>query len=62
MRGEFKNGYRVGSWTQWHDNGEKSAEGEYQKGKKEGPWSLWDKEGNFKEARVYKNDVEVKSK
>jgi hypothetical protein len=40
-QGEEKDGQRVGRWTFFHANGQKSAEGEYQAGQKQGPWTYY---------------------
>ncbi len=40
MKGEYKNGARVGQFTWWHPNGNKQLEGSYENGQKQGRW-IW---------------------
>jgi hypothetical protein len=53
--GHFVGGKRVGEWTWWHKNGEKSTQRGYENGKGQGTWTWWHDNGNRSKQGSYAN-------
>jgi antitoxin component YwqK of YwqJK toxin-antitoxin module len=47
IRGQYKNGKRVGLWTLWDREGWRSEEGAYVEGVPDGTWTRWKKSGDI---------------
>ena len=43
--GSYHNGERIGTWTAWHENGQKASEISYKAGKEHGKWLEWHSNG-----------------
>ena len=54
--GKYRNGQKVGKWTNWHSNGKKMSEDFYnKKGKQHGKSTLWDADGRRTHQSFYRN-------
>ena len=47
-QGFVKDGKRVGSWVEYHDNGQLASKGAFENGRKKGPWVKYYKNGQLK--------------
>jgi antitoxin component YwqK of YwqJK toxin-antitoxin module len=56
MRGQYKNGVRVGAFQWWHLNGQRSLAGIYDSGLKVGTWTWWHENGFKAIQGDYEND------
>jgi antitoxin component YwqK of YwqJK toxin-antitoxin module len=52
-------GKKDGSWTYWHENGQKAKEGEYEDGEPEGRWMYWFENGKKQHDGQYKDGIKV---
>ncbi len=59
-RGAYRDGRRVGTWTQWWSNGQRRSEGERvwlegaRASVREGPWRFWHPSGPLSTSGVYR--------
>ena len=54
--GNFKTGYKTGTWKTWHNNGQIKTIGKYKKGIRVGHHKVYDTFGSLKEINKYKDD------
>ena len=47
--GEYENGLRTGSWTDFHREGTIKSEGRYSEDRRDGVWTFWHKSGRLEE-------------
>jgi hypothetical protein len=59
---ELKDGRLDGTWTAWHENGEKLREGAHKNDKEDGYWVEWDEKGRETKETFYRNGKEVRSR
>ena len=57
--GSYKDGKKDGKWTEWFENGKKSAEETFKDGELNGKWTEWfengkkEKEGTYKDGKYF---------
>ena len=59
VSGQYRQGFKVGSFRWWHDNGQKQIEGQFQQGARSGTWAWWHTNSRKAIEGDYDNDVEV---
>jgi antitoxin component YwqK of YwqJK toxin-antitoxin module len=47
LKGTLRNGIESGTWTEWHENGQKKSERSFLNGIPLGTWKEWDKNGKL---------------
>lgn len=47
--GQYEDGERSGTWTDFHRNGKKKSQGRYAAGVRDGVWTFWHKSGRLEE-------------
>lgn len=59
LQDQNDNYVKVGLWTFWHDNGQKSEEGEYKDGERSGDWMYWRENGKKLKEGKFTNGKET---
>jgi hypothetical protein len=59
---ELKNGFKDGSYTEYHANGEVKMKGHFKHDKRDGAWRLFDEEGKLILRRTYEDGEVTKEK
>ncbi len=52
---EIKNGFKDGSFTEYHENGKEKMTGKFRRDKRDGHWRLYNEDGDLVMRRVYDN-------
>lgn len=57
IQGLYRDGLREGSWTAWHENGNRMEQAEYRGGRKNGPFIVWSEGGAKRFEGTYREDL-----
>jgi Protein of unknown function (DUF3352) len=62
FKGQAKNGFKDGDYTEYHPNGEKRMTGKFKNDKRHGTWRLYNKQGKLILKREYRNGAVEKER